>query len=490
MPVVDPSGIQISVSVKTARGATFPLWMGGARTSDKLGQGDSIFLDANVQYRDLPIVTGVNIEMSMNYNATCTVELAATYELGLALLESELFIIGNVITVQVGYPRINLWLPRLSMMGVKPSVSINPDDGLTATLNGQGGIFASMRSQSSRQWQDTTVKDVIEAIANLKHNRWTVEFPSQGRRGNVPDQGDPLYIQRNNINQRGETDWAFVTRIVRAVGCRTVVRPIPDGGATRIVIVRDSDVARQDPVYTLVSRGQIDMVAPNGRFPLLSFESEAEGVWLSSGSDRTTTSDISSTTGETTSAEATQETVADDAPNATTGSVGTGSGEVDDVNVAGRAAPEDGGDRHIPSPSSSTESTPEERVVQSTREESERGGGMNATVTTIGNPVAFPNDRIRIENLGLFSGNYEIEGMSHQVAEGDWTTTMKLIRRGSVMSEHISELLRREQDWDASNQPPADQPEIGDDARSSGDLLEPVELTDDEFSELGLVPGL
>lgn len=489
MPVVDPSGIQVSVSVMTARGATFPLWMGGARTSDKIGGGDSIFLDANVPFRDLPIVTGVNIEMSMNYNASCTVELSAPYDLGLELLESELFIIGNVITVQVGYPRINLWLPRLSTMGVKPSISLDPDGGLTATLNGQGGIFASMRSQSTRRWEGISAKEAIENVANLKHNKWTIEFPSQIRRGSVTDREDPLYLSRVAVNQRGETDWAFTTRILRAVGCRATVRPIPEGGATRIVVQRDSDVAREAPVYTLVSRGQIDMVAPNGRFPLLSFESEAEGVWLSAGSDRTTTADISSTTGEQTSEEADQETIADDSPNATTGTVGTGSGEVDGVNVAGRAAAEDGGDRHIPLPDNSTETTPREGVTQNTREEAERGGGMNVTVSTIGNPLAFPNERIRIENVGLFSGNYEIEGMSHQVGEGDWTTTMKLIRRGSVQSEHISELLRRPQDWDASDQEPVNQPDIGEDAESSGDLVEPVALGEDEFAEPGNASG-
>lgn len=492
MTVMDPSGIQIAASVRTTRGSVFPLWMGGARTSEKPGDADSIFFDTNVEYQDLPIVTAVNIEMTMNYNATCTVEVAAPYELGLALLESELFVIGNVLTVQVGYPRIGLFLPKLSTQTVRPNVSLNPEDGLTATLNGQGGIFAGTRGQSNRQFRNVSVEEVVSTIANLKHNQWSVDFPKVQRRGSLQAGGDPLYAERGSINQDGETDWAFVSRILRASSCRAVIRPVPDGGGqTQVAIRRDSDVARQDPVYTLTARGQVDMVIPNGRFPLLSFESEAEGVWLSAGSDRVRTADIDSRTARDSSAEANQETVADEAPNATTGTVGTGSEEVEGVNVAARAAPEDGGDRHVPLSSNSTERTPAEGVAQGAREEGERGGGMTATVSTIGNPVAFPNDRIRIENIGMFSGNYEIEGMSHQVGEGDWTTTMKLIRRGSVMSEQISEAIRARQDWSASDQAPADQPGIEEDAQGGGETtVTPVDLGEDEFSDLGLVPGL
>jgi len=484
--VVDPSGIQISVVVKTARGTEFPLWMGGARSGEG-GTGESLFLDANVGFQDLPIVSSVNIEMMMSYMATCTVELSAPYDLGLALLDSELFIVGNVIIVQVGYPRIGLFLPKLACMAIKPSITINPDDGLTATINGRAGCFASTRGRTSRVWENTSVVKVAQELANLPHNRWDVTFPQRLRSASTIEEVaaiaeaegveaaqaaattvDPLYGKRPRISQPNRTDWDQFTHMCRVAGCRAMVRPQTQGdGRAQILVERESDVATREPVYTLTSRGQIDMISPNGRFPLLSFESEAENLWLSAGSDRVVSDDIDSATGDPVSAEANQDTVEDETPNAVTETGGTGNQDTPEENLALRADAADGGDQRVAAPANSLERTPGEAVGQVAREEGERGGGVHATVSTIGNPVAFPNDRIRIENLGPFSGNYEIEGMSHQVAEGEWTTTMRLIRRGTFGDNWIAEIIRRQTD-NPQDQEPEDQPEIGQDAQSGG----------------------
>ncbi|MBW2168976.1 MAG: hypothetical protein JRG69_06915 [Deltaproteobacteria bacterium] len=490
MPVIDPSGFMISVKLVTARGAEFPLWMDGARASDRPG-AESIFLDSALVLQDLPIVTAVNIEMQRSYVCTCTVEISATYELGLALLESDLFIIGNVLEVKVGYPRIGLFLPVISTMAVKPSVAINPDDGLTATINGQGGTFAGMRGQTNRQWQNKSVADVLQELANLKQNLWTIDLPERRipavavRIATIAEAGgpvviapvDPLYSERGNISQTNKTDWREFTSLCRQVGCFAVVRPVNDEeGPLHVVVRRDSEASSEDPVYTVVARGQIDFMSPNGRFPLLSFETEAEGMWLGAGTNRVTSNDLSPLTGEQDPVDATIEQTSEEITPGTTGTPGPGAGMVGDVNVSVAAEPEDGGDRMIPASAASIERSPEEVVQQGNREESARGGGMSATVSIIGNPLAFPGERIRLENLGVFSGNYEINSMSHAVADGGWTTTMTLLRRGSVDTDHISELLRRAIVPDVSDQPPPDQSGIEEDAQGGGDMVvEPVE---------------
>lgn len=495
MGVMDPSGVQISVSVRTSRGATFQLWMGGS-TSGDLASEESIFLDPDAEFQDLPIVTGVNIELLRGYNSTVTIELGAPYNMGLALLESDLFIIGNTFVTSVGYPRIGLFLPPISSFAIKPSITLNPDDGLTATLNGQAGVFAGLRSTSEVVRRNLSIKEAIQEIADLERNRWNIIFPQQQivaseapPQDRLPrpsaystrvqsDPNDELYAARNSISQAGKTDWAEVVRLCGIAGCKAVVRPETQGsGAMQVVIMRESDSARVDPVYTLVSRGQIDMRIPNGRFPLLSLESEAEGVWFERGSRSTVSNDIDSESGdETGDVEATDESVADQVPNAVTGGITDGATEQDDVNVSMGA-----GRQRIVSPQSSTEATPQERVNQNTRERSERGAGINVTVSTIGNPLAFPGDRIRLENVGLFSGNYEINGESHQVAE-DWMTTMQLIRRGSFETRFISEALRRAQDWDATDQEPPNQGDIQEDAQGGGSILvDPVEVPSSEF---------
>ena len=476
MGVVDPSGIFISVVIKTPEGVEFPLWMGGARTAEG-GGGESVFLDANVQFEDLPIVTGVNIEMQMNYMATGTVEVSATYDLGLKLLESEIFVIGNTIIIQVGYPRVGLFLSKIAGITVKPSVTINPGEGLTATLNMRGGSFAATRGTAARVRENISVAGFIKELADLEHNRWDVIFPPpQSAAGDITqiiggqeaaavdiNQLDPLYSTRSRLFQNSD-DWTVTRSLLRQVGCRAVARPDEQGdGRVKIFVRRESEVSTIDPVYTLVSRGQIDMVSPNGRFPLLSLESEAEGVWLSAGSNGATTADINNETGDPVSAEATPDTVEEDTPSAATESVGDGAQDTPEANIALQPP----GGRHVSTPDSSLERRPQEAVNQVAREEGERGGGIHATVSTIGNPLAFPGDRIRIEGIGIFNGNYEIEGLSHSVAEGDWTTTMKLIRRGMLGDNSIASIVRRQTD-NPSDQEPPDQPELGEDAQSGG----------------------
>ena len=504
MPVVDPSGIIISVIIKTRRGAEFPLWMGGA-TQGSGPDEESIFLNPNARYQDLPIVTGVNIELTRNYNATCTVELSATYDLGLELLESDLFIVGNRISVEVGYPRIGLFMPRISVMAVKPSITINPEDGLTATLNGQGGTFAAVNSRNTRQWENVSIVDVIQELASLPHNKWRVFVPSQ-RTASVEapppdrlprpsastpsvtgDPQDPLYSERPSVSQQNETDWAFLRRLVRRAACSITVRPIPNrGGRTYVIIRRDGEIASRPPVFTLVSRSQIDMVAPNGRFPLLSLESEAEQVWFQPGSDRAETADVEPESGEPTGpVTSDQESLSASVSTATPMTAGSGSSDDDEVTVAIRTAPEDGRDLVVYAPASDRSRTPQEAVDQANREAAARGAGIQVTVSSIGLPMAFPDDRIRLEGVGLFNGNYEIDGMSHQVAEGDWTTSYRLIRRGEFDTRYYDEILRRAQEFDAADEEPEGQPEVGQDAQGGGDItVEPGEISEEELGGL------
>jgi phage protein D len=192
-------------------------------------------------------------------------------------------------------------------------------------------------------------------------------------------------------------------------------------------------------------------------------------VWLRPGSDRVSTNDVDSETGDVPDRiEITAEDVADEDQPSTDENVGSGSSDSDDINRAARASPEDADDRFLSLSSNDTGRPAREGAMQEAREDSEAGGGIQATVTTIGNPLAFPGERIRIENLGPFSGNYRITSMSHQVGEGDWTTTMRLIRNGPFGSQWITDALRRRLNRDPADQEPPGQPDIGEDATSGG----------------------
>jgi len=52
---------------------------------------------------------------------------------------------------------------------------------------------------------------------------------------------------------------------------------------------------------------------------------------------------------------------------------------------------------------------------------------INLTITSYGIPDLFPNRTVRVENVGVFSGNYGIDGITHSASESGWNMSIKLI---------------------------------------------------------------
>lgn len=419
--VLDPSGFQIAVVLR-AGGDTFPLWMGGAiQDGSTLYQGEDA---SDVLYDDIPIVESVQVDIGMGLIGKVTVEIAATYDLGLKLLESALFAIGSVLDVQIGYPRISKFLPWFSTMTSKPSISINPDDGLTATLNGEGGAFAAARGGSSETFTGTYAS-IITAIANQESNQWNLDIPPPPKEGSGED---PLYVERESISQGNRTDWMFVQYLCRMANCDCWISPDPEvRGANLLRVRRRADSMEGKPRYTFVSRGQCDFI---NRFPILSFETSAEGVWLPPGSRGNTIADVNIRT-RTVDPEETvrpEDTDVPVLPGDTT--TGDGAEEVDGTVIAAEPVPRDarGVGRRIVHPRHSPESALE--VLRRMATEGRQHGGLNASFTTIGIPDLFPGEAVKLVGLGIFSGNYVVESVAHSAAPGDWSMTVKLLGDG------------------------------------------------------------
>jgi len=436
--VLDPSGFQIAVVVRTG-GSRFPLWIGGA-----IGAGRTIYQsdDSNdALYEDLPIVESIQVDIGMGLIGKVSVEIAATYDLGLKLLESALFAIGTAIDVQIGYPRTGKFLPWFSTMASKPSISISPDEGLTATLNGEGGAFAAERGTSSETFNGSYA-EIINTIAGQESNRWEVDIPSSS--GNE----DPLYVSREGVSQNNRTDWMFVQHLCRLANCDTWITPHPTvKGANLLRVRRRSEAMADKPRYTFVSRGRMDFI---NSFPIFSFESSAEGVWLPPGAREVRTADINIITRETPPEIVVrpEETDVPTMPGDTT--VGPGAEEEEGATRAAEATPRDARGTagiRVVQPAHAPESQRESLVSLAT--ERRQQGGLNANFTTIGIPDLFPGEVIRLEGLGIFSGNYCVESVSHSGSPGEWTMTIKLLGDG-IDSRGLDTAIS--QRWERFNQ--------------------------------------
>lgn len=440
----------MSGRIITPRGGTFDLWMDGATqlvTSAQYRQ--SIFHNRDVQFRDLPVIQSVEIEINSGFNGKFSISIAAPYDLGLELLDSELFSIGNRVEVQVGYPRIGLMTPWFGGTQAKPSISLNADNGLTATLNVEGGAFASTRNAGSVAYSDMSYLDIISEIARQEYNNWEIDAP--GQRG----ENDPLHMTRSSVSQGGRSDWGFIHHLVRQAECDMYPRPLEDG-SMQLVIRRRQDVLGSQPQLMLVCRSQVDFI---NRFPLLSFETDSPLVWLPRGFSGARTSDIDRDSGETRSQSATQQT------RARAGVTRTGDGDVVpgsqqiDGQTASLQADDEG--RFVPS-SSGDPSRTQEQVVNQEVDEAAAAGTFVADVTTIGMPTIYPETVVRVIGVGMFSGNYVVAGVTHSVSDGQFQTSMTLRANAPIGSATAESVLVRS--WsefgvDVNTQDPTDIPE-------------------------------
>lgn len=415
--VLDPSGFQIAVILRTG-GEAFPLWIGGAVQGDNtIYQSDD---PNNSLFRDIPIVESVQVEIGMGLIGKVNVEIAAPFDLGLKLLESSLFAIGSVLDVQIGYPRIGKFMPWFSTMTSKPSINLNPDDGLTATLNGEGGAFAADRGSSSETFTGS-YESIVREIAAQESNRWNLDIPSS------TGEDDPLYVERGEVSQANRTDWMFVQHICRLANYDAWITPDPEfRGANLLRLRRRADSMAGKPRYTFIARGQCDFI---NSFPILSFESSAEGVWLPPGSREVRAADVNIITRDASEVVVRPEdTDVPTLPGDTTS--GEGAEEADGTVVATEPIPRDarGTGRRVIVPSHAPEEAAE--ALNSMVTEARQHGGLNATFSSIGLPDLFPGEAIAMAGLGIFSGNYIVESVSHSAAPGEWTMTMKLLGDG------------------------------------------------------------
>lgn len=430
---IDPSGFQMSVEVILQNGEKFPLWMRPSESGvpETIRQVDrALGITGATPLGDLPIVESVEITMSRGLTMGASINIVAPYELGLDLLSTNLFVIGNAYEVRIGYPRLGRFLPWMSFRAEKPDLNISPDEGLTATLNGTAGSFAALRGASSRTYTGS-YRDILQEIAERGHNQWLIDFPDV-------EQGSAFDEQRDQVSQGNKSEWFFVQQIARSANCDAFMLPSREQqGRPVLTIRRRKDAFAQSPRFTFVMRGQIDMETV---FPLFNFSSPSEGVWVPRSQGGVTCTDIDPDDGSV--QEVTADALDSDTP------------RLDEAAVGGDQVVQVGSEVVANHPSLSDDRETGERCVISNRdpmtpaqqvrslfEEGSTRGGIQASGASFGIPELFPNDIITLGNLGIFSGNYLVDSMTHRAGPGEWTMDMKFLANSVALSA-IAEDLR------------------------------------------------
>lgn len=489
MPVLDPSGFQMAVRIVTTDHSVYPLWMASDsnETTSTLSTVDAALgLETSV-LAGLPCVESVDIEIGLGANSKLTISMATPFDIGLDILSSPIMRIGNVIECQVGYPRIGRFLPWISAIAARPDIRISADEGFSATLNGEGGGFIALRSTRTTEYQNVSY---VSAIRTLLSNDGYENVDLV-----VPDstgESDPLYVTRERLSQSAQSDWFFVQYLTRAANCDAWMEPstLREGRQT-LRVVRREDSLGNTPRFTFLMRGNADF---DVYFPIFEFETQAEGVWLPGAATSVRVGELNPANGSVTdlvflrsqpsisrqeaplSAESEaliqQSTVSTVVQVPSTGPsvVAPGGSTVNDTSTRAAVTPQgDTSGDHV-YVSERDPRTAAQVATAHLTESALRGGGIRATLTTIGIPDLFPGQMVGVAGMGVFDGLYLVTKVSHRLSESDWTMSLDLINNAtetSMLSRVISGFTPRQNS--------STSPEPAGDAVGSGSItVDPV----------------
>jgi len=422
---LDPSGFQMSVIVTNPTdGVRVPLWtkqtssdvpnLGGG-LGDALGMvDDALGLGAgggsgssDLLGLDLPIVESVTIELALGMVAKTTINIATPFDLGLKLLESALFRVGNIYEVQLGYPKLGRFTPWFWTVAQKPSIKINGDEGLTATLNGAGSM-ASLRGESAKVYEGMSYKQIIEDIA--KTHKWNTVFKeATGLLESLASAGfgseeHPLEKKRTKVSQGNATDWFFIQKMARDSGCDAFLAPsLEDDGGNVLYIKKRKESLKRPPLYKFLMRGNTDFLAT---FPMLDFEIEPVGVYLPGGAIKTSSRDLDPLSKKVLDTEVTSDTAIE---------ATLGNGKLPDSTeklvegVMVQLAATDGVQRTGQfMPVSARDPREAKDVCQANRDLLAFRGGINANMSSYAIPELFPGSVVELAGVGIFNSNYWI----------------------------------------------------------------------------------
>ena len=467
---MDPFSILINAQIKTAEGKEYYLWDKTYKLSEVIGSGEGI--DSSEDLFNLPVVESVSVELAMGMVGTINIEISTTFELGLQLLKSDLFKIGNYVQCRIGYANKGIFTPWFGGTTKQPSIAINSEEGLTASIQADSAGFAALRSITKDRDLTTgvSIKDIIDEFAErygMKIQYSTasedgVQYSDELEQAFTQETIREYTVARKNLSSGVLSDWSFVKWMLRCINIDIMSFAIEKDSV--LVLFDRRTLTSPRPSMTLVYRGPVDFKT---RFPLTSFETEGVFVWMPQGAVSSSSSDVDPDTKETVSHEndATQdesEAVGGDALPAA-GAVQSGG-----VQVAVRGV----SDGERTEPVSSRHPAGMSNVSSHANQEARHRGNMVANIEMVGQPLAITGTIVRVEGLGVFDGNYYINSLTHSAGSGEFNTTMQLVKNAQTaisLPRSLQELLDK-----VNNQVPREEEE----SEGGGRTVEPSSLED------------
>lgn len=381
------------------------------------------------QAPEFPFVTGVTVNFQMNWAvATIVLTIDAPFVEGLKMLNSNMFVSSNLIEVKIGYPNGPKSPPFYGILhqgGV--GLELTPN-GLTGTIscNAYGKVELYETRQKAKSLEEAFRAAVIESG----------RFKKVGFEGGVQDAFDKFanYRVTGAIKNKDIVELAH-----RLTNTWSVKDPLDD---ERMLVFYAPSQKSAKPTRKFVMRGQFAEKDGVPTYPIMSYGPSTDaGTFImdppgASGVEAPRVNDageveVSLAKPEDSDEKAGQDEIAKEP--------GT------EVNVkAGEGGQEKQVDRPVDESTESTQTLviggPGEKgmveaQIKNLQEHLARRLGLKSNIVTVGIPDIEGREVCELFGMGkIFNGIYTIDGVTHQCAIGDFTTTLA-VQSGLVLGK-------------------------------------------------------
>jgi hypothetical protein len=426
VPSYDFSGPFVAARILDDEGNIFPLWTDTARSASTFSS------DSEIEIGALAFLQTVTVELNLAALPKISANLSPTFKEGLRFIDSKLADSGgaNFIEVQLGYTggvgesASAVLSPVFGGMLLNPEISISEDISITLNAQGTGG-FSMVRQTGTRSARDgESRRDLITRIARGPNaaRQLTLDFSSPDEENGEAKQ---LLDEPVSYTQGGRSDWFALWELANS--CRCWMLLVGD----ELRFLSRSQALRGDPTRILrlynYPGGRLGGLTndPNsqdsevGIYPIISFDSPTNAVYLPGSVRGIVMEDVSETTREATREDVTDATV--ERVQSAPGPSGPGDERVmpppeEDTGDGGERLPGDPANRE---------------ALQSARAEFRRGGnlGIQLEIETIGIPDIFPGEVVQVRGVGarFERHNYGVHKVTHNIGVGGFTTNLTLV---------------------------------------------------------------
>lgn len=376
------------------------------------------------QAPDFPFITAVTVNFQQTWDvATISFTVDAPFQVGLAMLNSNMFRAGNQIEVVIGYPdgpKSHPFYGFLHQGGV--GLELTPN-GLTGTVTCHSYSKVETYEHALRT---NNLKEAFEGAAIGSGRYKTVRYEGGA---------DAAFAEFSNYKMTGFKVYSDVIELAHRL---TNTWSVPDadellaGKVETLVVNYGPDQKSGKPTRKFVMRGQFSEEGGVFTYPIDSFGPQMDSGWfvISPGSASGVQAPRVNDAGEVVTTEAKPEDSEEKA----------GQDEVAADAVEDRQVPagEGGQEKQYNKQPGDKEATAtfvvpgaaeewQEVMLKNLQTHMARRDGWKANIVTVGIPDIRAQEVCEVLGMGtLYNGIWTIDGVTHQCALGNFTTTLQV----------------------------------------------------------------